>query len=39
MNRMKCLLIVLAAALYGHAAAQDYPNRSVKLIVPYSAGG
>lgn len=39
MTKLKCLLVALAAAVYGHAAAQDYPNRSVKLVVPYSAGG
>lgn len=31
--------IALAAALALPAAAQDYPNRPVKIVVPYPAGG
>src|ERR1043165_9547986 len=33
--------IVLAAtlALCGQAVAQDYPTRTVKIIVPFAAGG
>ncbi len=30
---------LMLALLAGGAAAQDYPTRSVKLIVPYGAGG
>jgi tripartite-type tricarboxylate transporter receptor subunit TctC len=35
------LAFALAAAIVlgGHAAAQDYPARSVKIIVPFAAGG
>ena len=29
----------LAAMLAGNAAAQEWPSRNVKLIVPYPAGG
>jgi tripartite-type tricarboxylate transporter receptor subunit TctC len=39
MSKLKCVLVALAMAICGQAAAQDYPNRTVKLIVPYSAGG
>ena len=37
MRRIFFLLLALAAA--PHAAAQEFPNRPVKLIVPYAAGG
>ena len=33
------LAFVAALALLGPAAAQDYPARSVKIIVPFGAGG
>ena len=33
------LVLVTAAALLCPAAAQDYPTRSVKIIVPFGAGG
>jgi len=37
---MTCaLLVCLASLLGGHAAAQDYPNRAVKIVVPFAAGG
>jgi len=31
--------LALAGALPGPAAAQDYPNRSVRIVVPFGAGG
>jgi tripartite-type tricarboxylate transporter receptor subunit TctC len=33
------ILNLLVAAWVSHAAAQDYPTRPVKIIVPYAAGG
>ena len=33
------LALVAAAALLGPAAAQDYPSRPVRVIVPFGAGG
>lgn len=36
--RLAALALALAA-LSGHAAAQDYPTRPIRLIVPYGAGG
>jgi tripartite-type tricarboxylate transporter receptor subunit TctC len=33
------LLALLFLVLAGAAAAQDFPNRPVKLVVPYAAGG
>ena len=36
----RALLIALAVlGLAGHALAQDYPNRPIRLIVPFPAGG
>jgi tripartite-type tricarboxylate transporter receptor subunit TctC len=38
--RKCCAVVALAlVALAGTAQAQDYPTRSVRLIVPYGAGG
>jgi tripartite-type tricarboxylate transporter receptor subunit TctC len=37
--RLKWLLVCLALVLSTAAPAQDYPNRTIKLIVPTGAGG
>jgi tripartite-type tricarboxylate transporter receptor subunit TctC len=37
--RFKLALALVAAALAWPAAAQDYPSRNVKIIVPFGAGG
>ena len=37
MKRMLCLLV--ATLLAGAALAQDYPNKAIKVIVPFSPGG
>ena len=35
-----CLSLVVAATLLPHASqAQDYPNRTVRIIIPFSPGG
>ena len=43
MSRTFCTLVALACALAGPAHAQsdskDYPNRPIRLVVPYVAGG
>jgi tripartite-type tricarboxylate transporter receptor subunit TctC len=42
MSPIAKLCLVLAAVAAGHAQqarAQDYPNRAVKIIVPFGAGG
>jgi tripartite-type tricarboxylate transporter receptor subunit TctC len=39
MNRISVALCTLAALFVGAAAAQPYPNKTIKLIVPVSAGG
>ena len=37
---MKTLMTILLALLFATgAAAQDYPNKPIRIIVPYSAGG
>lgn len=36
---IRILHLVLFAAWVGHVAAQDYPTKPVKIIVPYAAGG
>jgi tripartite-type tricarboxylate transporter receptor subunit TctC len=43
MRRIDKVLAVLAALAFvtsaAHLQAQDYPNRSITLVVPYAAGG
>src|SRR5258707_13124697 len=40
MNRWKAVLAVVASGMaIGGAWAQSYPSRTIKLIVPFSAGG
>ncbi|MES2510713.1 MAG: tripartite tricarboxylate transporter substrate binding protein [Pseudomonadota bacterium] len=36
---LNTLLLAAASLLSAHAVAQSYPNKPIKLIVPYSAGG
>src|SRR4051812_31643703 len=36
---MKPVLLALVLAISAAASAQDYPNHSVKVIVPYAPGG
>ena len=38
-SRMTALLFALSALLVHPARAEDYPNRPVKIIVPFAAGG
>src|ERR1041384_1194029 len=39
MRRRAALLVMAVAALVAPAAAQDYPNRTIRFIVPFGAGG
>lgn len=39
LSRRNCLLSAAAAALAGPAFAQSYPDKPVRIVVPYSAGG
>jgi tripartite-type tricarboxylate transporter receptor subunit TctC len=39
MNQFSLALCTLAALFVGAASAQPYPNKTIKLIVPVSAGG
>jgi tripartite-type tricarboxylate transporter receptor subunit TctC len=34
-----CLALMAAAGLAGPGAAQDYPTRTVRIVVPFGAGG
>ena len=37
--RCRVLSLIMLAALALPAAAQDYPNRTIRMIVPFGAGG
>ncbi|HYF09426.1 MAG TPA: tripartite tricarboxylate transporter substrate-binding protein [Acetobacteraceae bacterium] len=39
MNALRSLLVALAVALPGLAGAQTFPERPVRIIVPFAAGG
>src|ERR1041384_6898775 len=39
MRRRAALLVMALAALATSAAAQDYPTRTIRVIVPFGAGG
>ena len=39
MVRRNILALAALLALTGASAAQDYPNRTIKMVVPYPAGG
>ena len=40
MNRRSFVaVLVVAFGTYSNASAQQYPNRSIKLVVPFAAGG
>jgi len=38
-KRLRSLLVLAAAAWIGGAAAQEFPTRPVRVVVPYAAGG
>ncbi len=38
-TRWMSALLAMVALMWGTASAQPYPNRPVKIIVPYAAGG
>jgi tripartite-type tricarboxylate transporter receptor subunit TctC len=39
MPKLMSALIALAAFAMGPAAAQDYPNRPITMVIPFAAGG
>ena len=39
MNRRQAILAAIASCVVGGAWGQSYPTRSIKLIVPFAAGG
>ena len=38
-GRLTALLLIALTAVAAPAAAQDYPNRTIRFIVPFGAGG
>src|SRR5262245_15182662 len=38
-GRLTALLLLALTAVAAPAAAQDYPNRTIRFIVPFGAGG
>jgi tripartite-type tricarboxylate transporter receptor subunit TctC len=39
MNKLGLMLLAIIGLTSMQAAAQSYPNRPVKIVVPFSAGG
>src|SRR3954449_5832804 len=39
MTSRRCFIVALAASLSAPALGQGYPNKPIRLVVPYAAGG
>ena len=39
MRPFRTMLVAVLAAIAGAAGAQTYPNKPIRIIVPYAAGG
>jgi tripartite-type tricarboxylate transporter receptor subunit TctC len=39
LNNISIFLLVVSLSVFAHAAAQGYPAKTIRIIVPLAAGG